>query len=64
MARSGERRKGRRGGKAGKEEWIRRFWKITRFFISSVDMPHIKLSDEQHREHRHLAEQARRTAKR
>lgn len=32
-----------RGGEVGEEEWVGRFWKISRFSISSVHVAGIKL---------------------
>lgn len=63
MTRGGVTRRSRRGGEVGAEEWVRRFRRITRFIISKVHKPRVKLSYEC-RERRRLAEQARGAAKR
>lgn len=57
-------RRGRQEGEVGKKEWVRRFWKMARFIISSVHLSCVKLSVEERREHGRLGEQARLTAKR
>lgn len=64
MTRGAVRRRGRRGGEVGEEEWVGRFRKVTSFIILSAHMPRVKLSSEERHERRRLAEQVRRAAKR